>query len=238
MRVVAVIGAGGFVGRSIAREVANSADCRLVPVLRGQNLAEAVRECGVVVHAANPAGRFQANHDPQRDYQETVEKTSRILDIAKGRKCILVSSLSCRTQESTPYGRNRLECERLALDAGAVVVRFGPMYGGTRVKDTLHDILAGRPVFVAESTRYGYVDVAWAGAKLLQFVDANASTYEIGARNSISLGEIASRFCSASTFSGPDDTQIALDCDEGPDAEEVLSFAEKEMLRMSEWLQD
>ena len=238
MRVVAVIGAGGFVGQSIAREVANSADCRLVPVLRGQNLAEAVRECGVVVHAANPAGRFQANHDPQRDYQETVEKTSRILDIAKGRKCILVYSLSCRTQESTPYGRNRLECERLALDAGAVVVRFGPMYGGTRVKDTLHDILAGRPVFVAESTRYGYVDVAWAGAKLLQFVDATASTYEIGARNSISLGEIASRFCSASIFSGPDDTQITLDCDEGPNAEEVISFAEKEMLRMSEWLQD
>ena len=238
MRVVAVIGAGGFVGQSIAREVANSADCRLVPVLRGQNLAEAVRECGVVVHAANPAGRFQANHDPQRDYQETVEKTSRILDIAKGRKCILVSSLSCRTQESTPYGRNRLECERLALDAGAVVVRFGPMYGGTRVQDTLHDILAGRPVFVAESTRYGYVDVAWAGAKLLQFVDATASTYEIGARNSISLGEIASRFCSASIFSGPDDTQITLDCDEGPNAEEVISFAEKEMLRMSEWLQD
>ena len=133
MRVVAVIGAGGFVGRSIAREVANSADCRLVPVLRGQNLAEAVRECGVVVHAANPAGRFQANRDPQRDYQETVEKTSQILDIAEGRKCILVSSLSCRTQASTPYGRNRLECERLALDAGAVVVRLGPMYGGTRV---------------------------------------------------------------------------------------------------------
>jgi hypothetical protein len=112
------------------------------------------------------------------------------------------------------------------------------MYGGTRVKDTLHDILAGRPVFVAESTRYGYADVAWAGAKVLQFVDVNANTYEIGARNSISLGEIASRFCSASTFSGPDDTQIALDCDAGPDAEEVVSFAEKQMLRISDWLRE
>ena len=142
MRLVAVIGAGGFVGQSIAREVANSADCRLVPVMRGQNLAEAVRECEVVIHAANPAGRFHANRDPQRDYQETVEKTSQVLEVAEGRKCILVSSLSCRTQTSTPYGRNRLECERLALDAGATVVRLGPMYGGMRVKDTLHDILA------------------------------------------------------------------------------------------------
>jgi len=238
MRVVAVVGAGGFVGQSIAREVASNPNYRLVPVLRGQNLAEAVLGCEVVVHAANPAGRFAANRDPQRDYRETVEKTARILETAKGRKCILVSSLSCRTQASTPYGKNRLECERLALDAGATVVRLGPMYGGTRVKDTLHDILAGRPVFVAESTRYGYVDVAWAGAKLLQFVDVMASTYEVGARNSISLGEIASRFCSASTFSGPDDTQIALGCDEGPDAKEVLSFAEKEMLRISEWLRD
>jgi hypothetical protein len=109
------------------------------------------------------------------------------------------------------------------------------MFGGGRVKDTLHDILAGRRVFVAESTCYGYVDVAWAGEKLLDFFSSDSAIYEIGARNAISLGEIAKRFASPSAFSGPDDTQVAQGCEMGPDAREVLEFAEKEMQRIGEW---
>jgi nucleoside-diphosphate-sugar epimerase len=235
MQTVAVVGAAGFVGKSVAAAVLASPLYRLVTVVRGQNLDEALEGSDFVVHCANPAGRFQANHDPDRDHQETVEKTAMILAAANNRKCLLVSSLSCRTQTSTPYGTHRLECERLALQAGAVVVRLGPMFGGGRVKDTLHDILAGRRVFVADSTCYGYVDVAWAGEKLLDFFSADSATYEIGAKNSISLGEIAERFSSPSTFSGPDDTQVAEGCETGPDARMVLAFAEKEMRRIGEW---
>jgi len=232
MQTVAVLGAAGYVGKSVAAAVLASPLYRLIPVVRGQNLDEALEGSDLVIHCANPAGRFQANHDPERDYKETVEKTAMIMAAAKNRKCLMVSSLSCRTQTSTPYGSHRLECERLALRAGAVVVRLGPMFGGERVNDTLHDILAGRRVFVADSTCYGYADVAWAGVKLLDFFSAGSAVYEIGAKNSISLGELAKHFCSPSTFSGPDDTQVAEGCETGPDARKVLKFAEKEMRRI------
>ncbi|MFM7374325.1 MAG: hypothetical protein ACKO39_04140, partial [Chthoniobacterales bacterium] len=106
---------------------------------------------------------------------------------------------------------------------------------GGRVKDTLHDILAGRRVFVAESTCYGYVDVTWAGEKLPDFFSSDSATYEIGARNAISLGEIAKRFSSPSTFTGPDDTQVVEGCETGPDARTVLEFAEEELRRIGEW---
>lgn len=235
MQTVAVVGASGFVGKSVASAVLANPLYKLVPVVRGQNLGDAIGESEVVVHCANPAGRFQANHDPERDYGETVEKTAMILAAAKNKKCLMVSSLSCRTQTATPYGTHRLECERLALQAGAVVVRLGPMFGGGRVKDTLHDILSGRRVYVSESTCYGYVDVAWAGEKLLDFFSSDSAAYEIGARNAISLGEIAKRFSSASTFTGPDDTQVVEGCETGPDARMVLEFAEKELRRIDEW---
>lgn len=235
MQTVAVVGAAGFVGKSVAAAVLTGLRYRLITVVRGQNVEESVKESEIVVHCANPAGRFQANHNPERDYQETVEKTATILAAAKNSKCVMISSLSCRTQTSTAYGVHRLECERLALNAGAVVVRLGPMYGGARVSDTLHDILAGRRVFVAKSTCYGYVDVAWAGEKLLDFFSSSSAIYEIGASNSISLGEIAGRFSSFSKFSGPDDTQVVQGCETGPDARKVLEFAEKEMQRIGEW---
>jgi nucleoside-diphosphate-sugar epimerase len=236
MQTVAVVGAAGYVGKSVAAAVLASPLYRLISVVRGQNLDEALEGSDLVIHCANPAGRFQANLDPKRDYKETVEKTAMIVAAANNRKCLMVSSLSCRTQTSTPYGSHRLECEHLALRAGAVVVRLGPMFGGGRVKDTLHDILAGRRVFVADSTCYGFVDVAWAGEKLLDFFSAESAAYEIGAKNSINLGEIAKHFSSPSTFSGPDDTQVAESCATGPDARKVLGFAEKEMRRSGEWL--
>lgn len=236
MKTVAVIGAAGYVGSQIARSITDSGRYNLIPVLRGDPLDERLAGADIIVHAANPARRFQAEKDPLRDFEETVEKAAVLLAAAKGKAFVLVSSFSCRTQLHTSYGRHRRACELLALSTQSLVVRLGPMFGGNRTRDTLHDILAGRPVFVSSETKYAYTDVAWAGKQIADWIEMPAGIREIGARNFVRLADLRDRFSSPSVFTGADDTQITEGFVEGPDAGEVFSFAEKELARMGEWI--
>lgn len=232
---VAVAGAAGYVGSQIANAVAASGQYSLISVSRGDPAEARFAEADIIVHSANPARRVTAEQDPQCDFAETVEKTARFLAAARGKRFVLISSLSCRTQLGTSYGRNRRACELLALAVGALVVRLGPMFGGSRTRDSLHDLLQGKPVFVSAETRYAYVDVAWVGRQICEWLKGPSGLREIGARNSIRLGDLALHFSSPSTFTGPDDTQIPEGFPDGPDASGVFAFAESERSRQSEW---
>ena len=235
MKTVVVAGAKGYVGSQIASSVARSGCYRLIRVVRGDDAKSAFASADIIVHAANPARRYRAEKDPIRDFTETVEKTAQFLDLAKGKRFVLVSSLSCRTQLATAYGRNRRACELLALNAAALVVRLGPMFGGGRTQDCLHDIIAGRTVYVAADTRYAYVDVSWAGDKIVSLLEGPVGICEIGARNSVQLSDIRDRFASQSAFVGETDTQEPEGASDGPDAAEVFEFAEHERSRIGEW---
>ena len=232
---VAVIGANGFVGSAIACRIESDTRLQLVSVLRGDDIETKLESADVVIHAANPARRFKAESDPQSDFIETVDKTLQIFNFAKEKKCILISSLSCRTQLNTNYGRNRRCCELLALTQGVVVIRLGPMFGGTRKQDVLHDLLADRPIYVAPETRYAYVDVKWVGEKVIELIDVCTNIYEIGARNAVSLGELRDIFGSKSIFTGIDDTQMPENFEEGPDARLVINYARQEIVNIDSW---
>ena len=235
MKTVAIAGAAGYVGTQIARAIVASGRYHLIPVLRTDPAEELFANADIVVYAANPARRFQAENDPVRDFEVTVEKTARFIAWARGKRFVLVSSLSCRTQLNTNYGRHRRACELIALTEDSLVVRLGPMFGGSRTNDTLHDILAGRQVFVAAETKYAYVDVAWAGREIVELLEVRGGLREIGARNAVRLGDLCDHFTSTSTFSGIDDTQVPEDFTDGPDALAVFRFAEKEKARIHEW---
>ena len=141
----------------------------------------------------------------------------------------MISSFSCRTQLYTNYGRFRRACELLVLTGNSLVIRLGPMFGGNRKKDMLHDILACRKVYAAAGTRYAYVDVAWAGQKIVDLLkEERIGIQEIGARNDVSLGDIAKHFNSKSLFEGIIEHQLTKKFSDGPDANEVYIYAEKE----------
>jgi nucleoside-diphosphate-sugar epimerase len=221
---VAVLGAAGYVGAQICQALESSIIFELVKVFRGDRLVEKLKDVEVVIHAANPAKRFRAESDPAQDFVDTVEKTHQIIDHSVGKKLILISSLSCRTQLNINYGRNRRSCELMVLQNKGVVIRLGPMFGGGRTQDTLHAILRGEEVFVASQTRYAYVNISWAAKKIVSLVNASSGIYEIGARNSVSLEELRDFFKSPSIFNGIDDTQIP-DSSDGPDARLVIDYA-------------
>ncbi len=227
MVVVGLIGATGFVGNEISRALLRHNDVQTINVTRKNFAAEHIRkiEFDVLIHAANPARRFHANSNPSLDYSDTVEKTSAILKDFNFNKIILISSLSCRTQSSSPYGFNRLKCEDLVGERQGAILRLGPMYGGDRHQDTLHDIVAGRDVFYSKDTKYSYCDVAWAANYIASNFNHFSGLIEIGASNYITLSEIAQYVSSNSFFGTELDDQITENFAFGPDAKGVLRFA-------------
>jgi nucleoside-diphosphate-sugar epimerase len=229
---IAVIGANGFVGSQICKTLEDNLNYNLIRIVREDDINELVSEADMVIHAANPAGRFNANSNPQNDFKETVEKTSNILRVINGKPLLLLSTLSCKTQMDTDYGRNRRSCELLVLLQQGKVIRLGPMFGGDRKQDTLHDLLAGRNIYVSSETRYAYVDVSWVALKVVEVLSSPPGLYEIGANNAISLSDLRDYFNSKSVFSGVNDTQIPDYCKDAPDARLVFDYAEKELKDM------
>ena len=229
---VAVIGSNGFVGSQICKTLKGSKNYNLIRIVRGDNITKLVDKADIVIHAANPAGRFIAESNPENDFMETVEKTFNILKAVNGKPLLLLSTLSCKTQMNINYGRNRRSCELLVLSQEGRVVRLGPMFGGNRKKDTLHDLLIGKDVYVAPETRYAYVDVSWVASKIVELLSSPSGLYEIGANNAVSLSELRDYFNSKSVFSGINVTQIPEYCKDAPDARLVFDYAEKELKDM------
>ena len=226
---IGLVGASGFVGSAIFRRFAQLAQFECQPILRGDDFESKIREVDFIIYSANSAKRFFANSNPEIDRKETFEKTIRFLDASKKKPFLLVSSISCRTQLGTPYGINRRDCENAVLEYGGSVVRLGPMFGITRLRDVVHDICENRNVFVSKDSKQSFSSIDWNGAYIADNFASWSGTIEIGARNSINLGDLAAHVNSSSEFTGEIDDQFPLLFDDGPDVQEVLEFVDQIM---------
>ena len=224
---VGIVGSAGFVGNAVCNGFEELGEHIFLPISRGDDFSRKISEVDFVIHSANPARRFFANSNPQLDRQETVEKTLILLKESQGKPFLLVSTISCRTQLETSYGINRKQCEDIVLENGGAVVRLGPMYGSSRVQDVVHDICESRKVFAAKDSRQSFSSVDWNGAYIAKNFFLFTGVVEIGARNSITLGELADYAESSSEFSGETDDQFPLHFDNGPDVLNVLKFIDQ-----------
>jgi hypothetical protein len=92
-------------------------------------------------------------------------------------------------------------------------------------KGAIVDIRNGGPVFVDGESRYAFTPVEFAARWVARHLDA-AGLVEVGARNAVSLREIAAHLGARVQFSGPRELQEVVDPrPEFPDAREVLHFA-------------
>lgn len=224
---IGLVGSSGFVGSAIFRRFAQLAQFDCQPILKSDDLKTKIREVDFVIYSANSAKRFVANSYPEIDRKETLAKTMKFLDASKNKPFLLVSSISCRTQLHTPYGMNRRDCENVVLAQGGSVVRLGPMFGVTRVHDVVHDICEGRRVFASKDSKQSFSNVDWNGAYIADNFSFFTGIVEIGARNTISLGDLAAHVNSSSEFMGERDDQSPLNFDDGPDVSEVLEFVDQ-----------
>lgn len=228
MKKIAVIGSDGFVGSQISKQIESSERFVLVPVTRGDNLKDAIEFADIIIHSANPAKRFFAENNPEKDFHETVEKTGIIKSLSRNKPLILISSISARTQLDSVYGRNRRSCELIADLDRSLVVRLGPMFGPGKSIGVLNDIINNRKVYAAASTEYAFVDVTYNAKKIVSLISKydTMQLVEIGARNGITLESLRDKIKSTSTFEGRDDTQLPVSPpDDAPDVSKVIVFA-------------
>jgi len=223
---VAVVGAAGFFGRALCQVLSEKGDA-VTPVTRDSYAADRAAAYDVVVNAAMPSKRFWAKQHPDLDFIETVQKTSDLLNGWRYERFIQISSVSARCERETVYGRHKAAAEVLCERPDCFTVRLTSLYGEGMSKGALVDIKNGGPVYVDGESRYGFTHVFFAAG----FVAAACrrpdltGVREVGAKNTVTLNEVARVMKRTVQFSGPVEVQqIEGPADEYPDAREVLSF--------------
>lgn len=221
---VAVVGAAGFFGRALCEALGQRGES-VTPVTRPAYAQSRRGDYDVVVNAAMPSKRFWAKQHPELDFIETVEKTSDLLNGWRFRHFIQISTLSVRTEPDSVYGRHKAEAEALCRRPDCLIVRLTSLYGPGMTKGSIVDIRNGGPVFLDGASRYAFTPVAFAAGWVADHL-GDTGLVEVGARNSVSLAEVAAHLRKPVQFSGPLEIQEVNDPQAAfPDAREVLSFA-------------
>lgn len=226
---VAVVGASGFFGKTLADVLAMHEELWTVtPVTRATYADASSGQYDVVVNAAMPSKRFWAKQHPELDFVETVKKTSDLLTGWRFQRFIQISSVSARCERDTVYGRHKAAAEVLCERPDCFVVRLSNLFGPGMTKGAIVDISRGQPVFVSGDSRYAFTDVRFAAgfvAGLLERSDL-AGVMEVGAKNTVSLRDIAAHVRKDIQFAGRTEVQeIQNPSPEFPDAREVFRFA-------------
>lgn len=231
MITVAVVGAAGYVGSALSAALAAVPDYAVVPVTRVNYHAQRGRFYNVLINAAMPSARFWAKNHPDKDFVETVQKTADLLYGWRYGKFVQISTVSARCQLDTPYGRHKAAAESLCRFGDHLIVRLGPMYSAGLSKGVLIDMLQGNKVFADGSSRYCFAPLQFVAAWIARNL-ARSGIVEVGARNAISLREIADYLGATVEFAGAVDHQEIESPEPGfPDARDVLHFLDQTKAR-------
>jgi nucleoside-diphosphate-sugar epimerase len=230
MKNICVIGAEGFVGAAICKEIEKRSNFHLVKVTRHDEMKKMIEQSDIIIHSANSSRRFFANQNRSVDLFETIEKTLKILKYSKDKKIILVSTLSARAQQDTPYGAHRRACELLLDHKKDLIVRLGNMFGPHNTKGVLFDIINDKDVYASATTKCAFVDVRYNALKIVEMMLSETGLIELGAKNHIELGKIARTIGSRCKFVGVTDTQLPLDVpSDAPSVDLVFKFINKQL---------
>ena len=224
---IAVIGSEGFVGSALSAALSQRGHS--VTGVTRKNYSEAKSGTyDIVVNCAMPSGRFWAKNNPEKDYEETVEKTARFLKEWTFKKFIQVSTVSARTKSDTVYGNHKAQAERLCNAREHLIVRLGALYSKDMKKGVLLDMLQGKKVYVDGTSRYSFVPLDFCAQWLASHLD-RSGIVEIGGKNAIALIDVARHIGAQVEFEGELDHQdlVAPEPD-FPEAKDVLAFLDSQ----------
>jgi nucleoside-diphosphate-sugar epimerase len=227
MLSVAVLGAKGYVGSALYEALSRSKLYSVTGVTL-ENYAEMQKHrFDILINSAMPSARFWAKSNPNEDFMETVGKTADFVYGWSFKKFVQISTVSARCQLDTIYGRHKAAAEKICDFGDNLIIRLGSMYGDGLKKGVLIDMIQGKKVFVDGASRYCFAPLGFVAGWIASHLD-RSGIVEVGARNSISLKEIADHLGSRSDFEGGIDHQeIESPAPDFPDARDVLSFLDR-----------
>jgi nucleoside-diphosphate-sugar epimerase len=224
---IALIGYKGFVGETLFL-ILTKMGHDVVGVSREEYEVFKSEKFDIVINSAMPSKRYWAYQNPMADFDATVRLTADIVYNWKTDKIVLISTVSARCQLDHPYGLNKLIAETLVLNRSArnLVIRLGGLYGEKLDKGAVYDIMMRKEVFSSAESRYNYISVENASKIIADKLD-RSGIIEVGARDQISLGEIANHLGYSIKFSGKPESQATENPDkEYPSACQVLKFVD------------
>jgi hypothetical protein len=228
---VALVGAGGYVGRGILRALEARDDVELTAVTRETYAVAREGSYDLVINAAMPAARFKARNDPRWDFVETVIKTAELAYGWRHGKLVQISSVSARCQLDAVYGRHKAAAEALCRPDVDLVVRLGSMYSDDLGTGVLIDMLEGRKVWHDATSRYCFAPRDWVGEWIASNLD-RTGLVEVGARDALALGDVAAHLGVEVEFEGVVDNQDIVSPEPGfPAAAGVLAFLDEQAAR-------
>ncbi len=227
MLSVAVVGASGYVGSALALTLESSGKFKVSQVVRANYSQAQKQSYDVLINTAMPSKRFWAKSHPEEDFKETVEKTEILFKEWHYKKFVHISTVSARCETNTVYGRHKAEAEKKCSAGDALIVRLSAMFSQDLSKGSLIDILNGNKVFVSGESRYPFASLdfvtSWIAGNLHR-----QGIVEVGAKNSISLQEIAKYLSRSIEFEGPVEDQTLQDpSSDFPNSNEVLKFMDQ-----------
>jgi nucleoside-diphosphate-sugar epimerase len=226
-KVIAVIGANGFVGKVMCEAIRKYGFSLVELTRENYDIASRNQAVDFIVNCAMPSGRFWAKNNREADFMETVVKTSNIISDFPDSKIIQISSISARVQLDSIYGRHKLAAEALLDLDKNLVIRLGPLYHESMTKGGLIDIVNDRRVFLSGKTKYAFTPVDWVCDSILKHIDF-CGLLELGSSGYVVLEDLAHSLNSMSEFEGACDDQIFPDGpDDRPHADNVITFARK-----------
>lgn len=221
---VAVVGASGLFGAALTHALTTRRQD--VTAVTRDTYAQAQQGVyDVVINTAMPSKRFWARQHPDLDFVETVGRTANLLYGWKFGRFVQISTVSARCERDTVYGRHKAAAEVLCERPDALVVRLTALYGAAMTKGAIMDIVANTPVYVDGASRYAFTPVEFAAEWVADHLD-RTGLVEVGARDTVSLREIADALGRTISFSGPRQDQAVVSPEPAwPSAQAVIPFA-------------
>ena len=211
----ALIGSTGFVGGNLGSQAGFSVHyhSRNIEEIRG-------RTFDVVVSAATPAEKSQANADPATD-ASSIYRLTECLERVRARKFVLISTVDVYpdpfgvdeaseidARRSTPFGRHRKELEEFVQSRfDPVVVRLPGLFGNGLKTNVIYDLMHNHPLEdIDPRAEYQFYSLDWIWRDVRRALESGLSLVNI-ATEPICVAELARDVFGVELASSADDAR-------------------------------
>jgi len=226
---IGIVGANGFVGGALCRSAIKK-NCDFIQVTRQNFQENKSEEFDILINSAMPSKRYWASSHPLEDFDASVRLTAELIYEWKYKKFIQISSIEANYNH-IPYAVNKRSAEIIvSLIKSSLIVRLCALYGKGLNKGALYDLIHNNPLYVDIDSVYNYLDTDWCADWIMNNLD-KIGLIEIGAKDTITLKEIADKFGIKPNCQGERKEIVFTEKipENMPSAYEVLNFVEKQI---------